>query len=81
MTFETVKNILSKIWQSKPHTADKLRTYLKQMIDWGMAMKLVQVKENPARLDGPLGVLMQVYKNDRKEKENFSTADFNEIPS
>lgn len=80
LTFETVKNILSKIWQSKPHTANKLRTYLKQMIDWAMAMKLVQIKENPARLDGPLGVLMQVYKNDRKEKENFSAADFNEIP-
>ena len=80
LTFEKVKDILCQIWQNKPHTATKLRTYMKQMIDWGIATKQIDVRENPARLDGPLGVLMQIYKNNRKEPENFSAADFNEIP-
>lgn len=80
LTFETVKDILRPIWQDKPTTATKLRTFLKQMIDWGMATKLVEFRENPARLDGPLGVLLQVYKNNRKESDNFSAADFKDIP-
>ena len=80
LTFETVKDILRPIWQEKPATANKLRSYLKQMIDWAMATKLITIRENPARLDGPLGILLQAYKNNRKESDNFSAADFKEIP-
>ena len=74
-----MQDILFQIWQIKPHTANKLSTYLKQIIDWDIAMQLIDVRENPTCLDGPLGVLMQAYKNNRKEPENFAAPDFKEV--
>lgn len=67
---EMVRAILEPIWQTKPSTAKKVKTYLRQIFQWAIALKKRKDKENPAQMDGTLGVLMEPLqkKQERKTK-------------
>ena len=66
---EMVRAILEPIWQTKPSTAKKVKTYLRQIFQWAIALKKRKDKENPAQMDGTLGVLMEPLQKTRKKNK------------
>ena len=72
--------ILEPIWQTKPSTAKKVKTYLRQIFQWAIALKKRKDKENPAQMDGTLGVLMEPLQKNKKEKQNYASCPVKDIP-
>ena len=77
---EMVRMILEPIWQTKPSTAKKVKTYLRQIFQWAIALKKRKDKENPARMDGTLGVLIEPLQKNKKEKQNYASCPVENIP-
>ena len=77
---EMVRAILEPIWQTKPSTAKKVKTYLRQIFQWAIALKKRKDKENPAQMDGTLGVLMEPLQKNKKEKQNYASCPVKDIP-
>ena len=79
ITAEDIRDVLAKIWRTKPSLSRKLVNLLKQIFDWALAMKIYS-GSNPASMDGPLKTLMEPFKNDRIEESHFASLDYHELP-
>lgn len=77
---ENIKDCLAPIWQSMPSTARKAKTYMSKIFQWAIALRKRENRENPALMQGALGVLMEPLKNDRKETENHAACSVDELP-
>ena len=77
---EIVRIILEPIWQTKPSTAKKVKTYLRQIFQWAIALKKRKDKENPAQMDGTLGVLLEPLQKNKKERQNYASCPVEDIP-
>lgn len=80
ITPEDVRTCLAPIWKTVPRTADKAKTYIKQIFRWAIALHKRKNQVNPASMDGALGVLMESYKIGRKERQNYSACSVEELP-
>jgi integrase len=80
ITAEDMRNCLARIWQSTPSSAKKVRTYVQKIFQWSMAKGLCQRLDNPAMMDGPLGVLLEPYQKNRKQKDVMAACSVKEIP-
>lgn len=74
-----VLEMLKPIYQTKPNTSEKCLTIVSAVWKWARARGLCD-GENPADRKGTLGVLLEPYKNNRKEKINYPALDFKDIP-
>lgn len=54
---------------------------MRAILRWTIALRLRENRENPADLNGALGVLMEPYSKNRKTQDNHSSLDFHEIPA
>ena len=80
VTIYEIRDILAKVWD-KTSLPKKLTGLLKQIFDWAKAMKYIPANQpNPADMDGPLKVLMEPYRRNRKEEEHLPALDYKEIP-
>ena len=77
---QDVLTCLAPIWQSKPSVADKVKTIVKQVMQWAIAYKKRTNENNPASLDGSLGVFLESFKNDRVEEKHYAACPYEEIP-
>lgn len=80
VTPERVKKCMAPIWQSIPSTAKKARTYLNKIFQWSIALHKRKNRENPADMNGALGVLMESLQKNRKPKKNFAACSVEELP-
>lgn len=81
ITPEDVRDCLGRIWQSKPSTAKKAKTYITKIFQWAIALHKRKNEINPASMQGALGVLMESFQNDRKERHNHAACPVKELPS
>ena len=80
VTIYEIRDILAKVWD-KTSLPKKLTGLLKQIFDWAKAMKYIPANQpNPADMDGPLKVLMEPFRRNRKEEEHLPALDYKEIP-
>ena len=77
---ENVRDCLSRIWQHFPSTARKARSYTHKIFQWAIALNKRQNRENPANMDGPLGVLMEPLQRNKKSSQNHAACAVDEIP-
>lgn len=80
ITPEDVKKCLEPIWQKHPSTARKAKSYISKSLQWAIAIRKRQNRENPAAMQGALGVLMESLQKNKKEKQNHAACAVNEIP-
>ena len=71
--------MLKPIYQSMPTTANKCLTMTSSVWKWAEARGWA-TGENPADKRGPLGVLLEPYK-DRKKAENYPALAFTDVPA
>ena len=80
ITPELVRDCLTPIWQKFPATAKKVKTVIHKVLQWAIAMHKRENRENPAALDGALGVLIEPLQNNIKPAENHAACAIDEIP-
>lgn len=77
---QDVLECLAPIWQPHPSVADKARTIIKKVLDWAVANEKRPSIDNPALLSGPLGVLLEDYKNGRIAEKHYASCPVVKIP-
>lgn len=77
---DDVYDVLSKIWLTKHATALKVKTSISKIFQWAMAKNLCVRRDNPAKLDGCLGVLMEPLKKKTPVSGHFAACPIDEIP-
>lgn len=80
ITPEDIRKNMEPIWQSIPATAQKARTYINKIFQWAIALHKRKNRENPADMNGALGVLMESLQKNRKAKGNFAACAVKELP-
>lgn len=75
-----VFEMIKPIYQSKANTSEKCLTVISSVWKWAKAKKWC-TGENPADRKGSLGVLLEPYRNDRRQKINYPALDFNDVPN
>ena len=78
---EHIRDLLLPIWGRSPSTSSKVLADVRAILRWTIALRLRENRENPADLNGALGVLMEPYSKNRKTQDNHSSLDFHEIPA
>ncbi|WP_425540791.1 tyrosine-type recombinase/integrase [Turicimonas muris] len=81
MTPEMIRDIIGPLWETKTNTAQKALTYLRQIFNWSIALRIREDRENPADLRSALGVLLEPQKRNRREKENHAAISVEELPA
>ncbi len=71
---------LKLIWQDHPSVADKVKTYVKQIMQWAIAKEKRKNPINPAAKDGSLPVLLESLKHNRQEEKNLAACPYEDIP-
>ena len=56
ITPEMIRDIIGPLWETKTNTAQKALTYLRQIFNWSIALRIRADRENPADLRSALGV-------------------------
>lgn len=79
LTPNDIFELLKPIYQSMPTTADKSLTTISSVWKWAQARGWT-TGDNPADKRGPLGVLLEPYK-ERKKKENYPALAFTDVPA
>ena len=79
VTPNDVFEMIKPIYQEKPSTADKTLTDVSSIWKWAEARGWVS-GDNPANRQGTLGVLLEPYK-DRKKQENYPALAFSDVPA
>lgn len=81
ITAEMIRDMLKPIWQSKPSTAKKAKSYTHKVFQWAIALRIRKDRENPAAWNGsPLEILMEPLQNNRKPRTNYAACAVEEIP-
>lgn len=80
ITPEMIRDIIGPLWETKTNTAQKALTYLRQIFNWAIALRIRTDRENPADLRSALGVLLEPQKRNRREKENHAAVSVEELP-
>ncbi len=62
--------IIGPLWETKTNTAQKALTYLRQIFNWSIALRIREDRENPADLRSALGVLLEPQKRNRRERKS-----------
>lgn len=81
ITPEMIRDIIGPLWETKTNTAQKALTYLRQIFNWSIALRIREDRENPADLRSALGVLLEPQKRNRREKENHAAISVEELPA
>lgn len=76
-----IRDIIGPLWETKTNTAQKALTYLRQIFNWSIALRIREDRENPADLRSALGVLLEPQKRNRREKENHAAISVEELPA
>ena len=79
LTAADVFNTLKPLWQSTTDTGRNCRSLIFHIFRWAKARGWCS-GENPADLNGVLGVLLEPHEINRKQPENLPALDFHEIP-
>lgn len=74
-----VYEMLKPLWQTTTDTGRNCRSLVFHIFRWAKARGWCN-GENPADLNGVLGVLLEPLQVDRKQPENLPALDFHEIP-
>lgn len=74
-----VFEMLKPLWQSTTDTGKNCRSLVFHVFRWAKARGWC-TGENPADLNGVLGVLLEPHEINRKQPENLPALDFHEIP-
>lgn len=74
-----VFEMLKPLWQSTTDTGRNCRSLVFHVFRWAKARGWCS-GENPADLNGVLGVLLEPHEVNRKQPENLPALDFHEIP-
>ena len=77
---EHIRSCLEPIWQRIPSTAKKVRTYLQKIFQWAIALKKRKNRENPAMMEGALGILMEPLQKNRKPKQHHAACPVKRLP-
>lgn len=80
ITPEDVRKSLEPIWQSIPATAKKAKSYTHKIFQWAIALHLRKNRENPAQMDGALGILLEPLQKNRKPRQNHAACPVCELP-
>lgn len=81
ITAENIRDCLTPIWQSKPATAKKAKTYINKVLQWAIALHKRSNEVNPASMQGALGVLMESLQVNKKTKLNHAACAVKDLPS
>jgi integrase len=77
ITVAVVRRVLTPIWREKPETASRLRGRIEVILNYATAEEW-RTGDNPARLDGPLGILLGPH-GDKAEVEHHAALPWAEI--
>jgi len=77
---EKIRECLEPIWQNIPSTAKKVRTYIQKIFQWAIALNKRKNRENPALMNGALGILMEPLQKNRKDKQNHAACPVELLP-
>lgn len=77
---EMVRAILEPIWQTKPSTAKKVKTYLRQIFQWGYRIKKEEGQRKSSTDGRNLRRLMEPLQKNKKEKQNYASCPVKDIP-
>lgn len=80
LTPDDVYRMLLPVWQSTTDTGRNCRSIIYHVCRYAAAMEW-RSGENPASLDGKLGVLLEPLAKDRKRRQNYPALDFREVPA
>ena len=81
ITPEMIRDIIGPLWETKTNTAQKALTYLRQIFNWSIALRIREDRENPADLRSALGVLLEPQKTKSTRKENHAAISVEELPA
>lgn len=79
LTPKNVFELIKPIYQKMPSIADKILNTVSSVWRWAQAQGWTK-GDNPTDRHGPLGVLLEPYKN-RTKKENYPTLPFTHVPA
>lgn len=77
---DDVYRMLLPVWQSTTDTGRNCKSIVYHVCRYAAAMGW-RSGENPASIDGKLGVLLEPLSKNRKRRKNYAALDFNEIPA
>ncbi|WP_278747788.1 tyrosine-type recombinase/integrase [Parasutterella excrementihominis] len=80
ITLEKIRECLEPIWQTIPSTAKKVKSYIQKIFQWAIALGKRENRENPALMDGALGILMEPLQKNKKEKQNHAASPVGLLP-
>lgn len=80
LTPDDVFKMLKPIWQSTTDTGRNCKSIIYHVCRYAAAMGW-RSGENPASIDGKLGVLLEPLARDRKRRQNYPALDFREVPA
>ena len=80
ITPEVVHDLIAPLWETKTNTAKKILTYLGQIFNWSIALRIRDDRENPTDLHSALGVLLEPSRRNKKESENHAAISVDEMP-
>lgn len=80
ITPEMIRDVIGPLWETITNTAQKALTYLRQIFNWAIALRIRSDRENPADIKSALGVLMEPQQRNRKEKENHAAISVEDLP-
>jgi integrase len=80
ITAEDIRDCIAQLWQEHTETAKKLKSLLRKIFQWAIALKIRTDKENPADMSSSLGILMESLQNKKRSKENHSACAVDELP-
>ena len=66
-----IRDIIGPLWETKTNTAQKALTYLRQIFNWSIALRIREDRENPADLRSALGVSARNLKNEIDAKKKI----------
>lgn len=75
-----VFSCLQPIWQKNNVTARKAKSYMGKIFKWAMANGKRLDQNNPASMDGALGVLLEPLKNGISASKNLAACSVAELP-
>lgn len=80
LTHKDVFDCVKDLWATTTSAKHKCLTIISSIYKWAKAMDLV-TGDNPAELDGPLGVLLKDYAPRQPISKNYPALDPSEIPA
>lgn len=75
-----IKLVVAPLWQEHHNVARKVLMHLRAIFRWSIAMGYRKKFDNPASIEGALGVLLESMNKNIKEAQNFSALHFRQVP-